>query len=118
MDEKINAILEEIAQYTAADDDALEDYRMRFISRKSVVGELFGEMKNVAPEDRKATGAKLNTVKNAAQDKFQALIAALEQQKSGQAAHDVPDLTLPPARCYHWCYSSAYASTQPYCKYF
>ncbi len=96
MDEKINAILKEIAQYTAADDDALEDYRMRFISRKSVIGELFGEMKNVAPEDRKATGAKLNTVKNAAQDKFQALIDALEQQISGQAVHDVPDLTLPP----------------------
>lgn len=96
MDEKIKAILEEIERYTVTDDEALEAYRMRFISRKSVVGELFGEMKHVAPEDRKAMGARLNTVKNAAQDKFQALIATLEQQKSGNAAQDVPDLTLPP----------------------
>lgn len=97
MDEKIRAILEEIEHYTATDDEALEAYRMRFISRKSVIGELFGEMRHVAPEDRKAVGAKLNTLKNAAQDKFQALIAAVEQQKSSKAAQDVPDLTLPPA---------------------
>lgn len=96
MDEKINALLEEIARYTAADEDALEAYRMRFISRKSVVGDLFAEMKNVAPEDRKAMGAKLNTIKNAAQEKFQALIADLEQQRANRAIQEVPDLTLPP----------------------
>lgn len=96
MDEKINALLEEINQYTVANDEELEQYRIRFISRKSVVGDLFGEMKNVAPEQRKAMGAKLNELKNAAQDKFKALITQLEQQKAGHAAYDVPDLTLPP----------------------
>lgn len=96
MDEKINTLLEEVNQYTVANDEELEQYRVRFISRKSVVGDLFGEMKDVAPEQRKAMGAKLNTLKNAAQDKFKALITQLEQQKAGSAAHDVPDLTLPP----------------------
>lgn len=96
MDEKINALLEEIDQYTVTNDEALEQYRMRFISRKSIVGELFGEMKNVVPEQRKAMGARLNELKNAAQDKFKVLIAQLEQQKAGKAAHGIPDLTLPP----------------------
>ncbi len=96
MEEKIKGLLEEIAQATVHSEEDLEQYRMRFISRKSVVGELFGAMKDVAPEDRKAMGARLNTLKNAAQDKFKSLIADLEQQKAGQAVQDVPDLTLPP----------------------
>lgn len=96
MDDKINALLEEINQYTVRNDDELEAYRLRFISRKSVTGDLFGEMKNVAPGQRKAMGKRLNELKNAAQDKFKQLIADLEQQKAGQGAADVPDLTLPP----------------------
>ena len=96
MDEKIQALHEEINTATVADESELEAYRMRFISRKSVVGELFGEMKHVAPDERKAMGAKLNQLKNAAQDKFQELITSLEQAKTSSADHDVPDLTLPP----------------------
>ena len=96
MDEKIQALQEEINQTTVSNESELESYRMRFISRKSVVGDLFGEMKNVAPEERKAMGAKLNTLKNAAQEKFKVLIAELERSKTTTAAHDVPDLTLPP----------------------
>ena len=96
MDEKIQALREEINTTTAKDESELEAYRMRFISRKSVVGDLFGEMKSVAPEERKAMGAKLNDLKNAAQDKFKELIAGLERTKSSTAAQHVPDLTLPP----------------------
>ncbi len=96
MNEKIEALLEEINQYQAASDEALEEYRMRFISRKSVVGDLFGEMKDVAPEQRKAMGVKLNELKNTAQEKFKQLIAQLEQYKATKGTQAVPDLTLPP----------------------
>ena len=96
MDEKIQALREEINSATVSSAPELEAYRMRFISRKSVVSDLFGEMKQVAPEERKATGVKLNDLKNAAQNKFKELIATLEQTTTAAAAHDVPDLTLPP----------------------
>lgn len=95
MNEKIEALKQEINQYTVSNQEELEEYRLRFISRKSVVGDLFGEMKTVAPEERKAMGVRLNDLKNTAQDKFKELIASLENQKSGQP-DDVPDLTLPP----------------------
>lgn len=95
MNEKIEALKQEISQYTVNSPDELEEYRLRFISRKSVVGDLFGEMKTVAPDERKAMGVRLNDLKNTAQDKFKELIASLENQKSGQP-DDVPDLTLPP----------------------
>lgn len=96
MDEKIQALREEINCTTVSNESDLEAYRMRFISRKSVVGDLFGEMKQVAPEERKAMGVKLNDLKNAAQDKFKELITALEDSKATATTHDVPDLTLPP----------------------
>ncbi|MEQ9441276.1 MAG: phenylalanine--tRNA ligase subunit alpha [Cyclobacteriaceae bacterium] len=95
MNEKIEALKQEIIGYEVSNADALEAYRLRFISRKSVIGDLFGEMKTVAPEERKAMGVRLNDLKNAAQDKFKELIASLENQKGGQP-DDVPDLTLPP----------------------
>jgi len=94
MNEKIEALKQEISQYTVANQDELEAYRIRFISRKSVVGDLFGEMRTVAPEERKAMGVRLNELKNTAQNKFKELIASLEEQQNGQP-DDVPDLTLP-----------------------
>ena len=97
MNDQIHALHEEINGSTAADEAELEAYRLRFISRKSVVGELFGQLKQVAPEDRRAAGAQLNQLKNAAQDKFKELIASLAQSQAGSKKSNVPDLTLPPA---------------------
>jgi phenylalanyl-tRNA synthetase alpha chain len=96
MKDKIQALQEEINDYHIHNEKELEAYRMRFISRKSVLSDLMGEIKHVAPEKRKETGMRLNELKNAAQTKFKELIASLEAQKSGQAGQDVPDLTLPP----------------------
>ncbi|MEM6844713.1 MAG: phenylalanine--tRNA ligase subunit alpha [Bacteroidota bacterium] len=95
MHEKIATLKKEISQYTVANADELEQYRLRFISRKNVIGDLFGEMKAVAAEERKAMGVRLNDLKNTAQDKFKELIASLEDRQNGQP-EDVPDLTLPP----------------------
>jgi phenylalanyl-tRNA synthetase alpha chain len=97
MNDQIQALLEEINGSTTANEAELEAYRLRFISRKSVVGELFGQLKQVAPEDRRAVGAQLNQLKNAAQDKFKELIASLAQSQAGYKKSNVPDLTLPPA---------------------
>ena len=96
MNNTITDLHQEINQYQVASEADLEAYRMRFISRKSVVGELFGEMKTVAPEERKAMGQQLNELKQAAQQKFEALVAQLEQQKGSTRPENVPDLTLPP----------------------
>lgn len=90
----IDKIKEEIAAAIANNADELEAYRVRFISKKSVIGELFGQMKNVAPEERKAFGQKINALKDLAQEKFKELIAHLEEGQD--VANKAPiDLTLP-----------------------
>ncbi len=95
MKEKVEELKNEIASFVAKNHDELEAFRMKFISRKSVVGDLFNEMKNVAPEERRAFGAILNDLKNAAQDKFKELIASLEETDGALDEHAI-DPTLPP----------------------
>ena len=92
--ERVKAIIEEINNSQAADQKELEEYRLKYISKKSVVGELFGLLKDVPAEDRKSVGQMLNEVKQAAQDKFRELIEKLETA-SDQQPSDIPDLTLP-----------------------
>jgi len=94
--EKAANISREIAAYTAANQDELEQYRLRFISKKSVVGELFGMLKDVPNDQKKEVGQLLNQLKQQAQDKFKDLIRTLESHSSG--ADEAPvDMTLPPA---------------------
>ena len=95
MFEKADQIKKEISNAIANTQDELEAFRMRFISKKSIVGELFTELKNVPNENKREFGAKINEVKQAAQDKFKELISKLEEESKGSNKVDF-DLTLPP----------------------
>ncbi len=94
MQEKVNALKETITSYVAKNQEDLENFRLRFISRKGEVTALFADMKNVPVEDKKAMGQVLNDLKNTAQDKFQELIASLEENE--QSHTNFIDYTLPP----------------------
>jgi len=95
MRDKVETLKKQISDYIVTNKDELEKFRLDFISRKSVIGELFGELKNVAPGDRKEMGMLLNDLKNHAQDKFRELIASLDQAKDKESNAPL-DLTLPP----------------------
>lgn len=95
MKEKVEALKDQISKYVAHNKDELEKFRLDFISRKSVIGDLFGELKHLAQEDRKEMGMVLNELKNHAQSKFKDLISSLDHAKD--TGGDAPiDLTLPP----------------------
>jgi phenylalanyl-tRNA synthetase alpha chain len=86
----------EIESFEIDSDHSLDQFRLRFIGRKSVISALFSEMKNIAPEDRKSFGATVNEVKELAETKFRLGVEALKQSKAQHV--DAPvDLTLPPA---------------------
>lgn len=94
--DKIKQILAEISAATVTSTDELEAYRMRFISKKSVVGELFAMMRDVPNEEKKDFGQLINGVKQAAEDKFQELIQSLNQGSKKRNTEGL-DLTLPPS---------------------
>ncbi|MEM7548177.1 MAG: phenylalanine--tRNA ligase subunit alpha [Bacteroidota bacterium] len=94
-EEKIESYKKEIEAFSISNEEELEKYRLRFIGRKNVLGELFGEMRNVAPENRKSFGVSLNELKNLAEDKFKASVELFKGAKQVKKAAPV-DLTLPP----------------------
>lgn len=93
MKEKIDRYLEEIAAFNTSATEELEAFRIRFLGKKGIIPELFGAMKDVIPEERKAYGQLINTLKKSAQDKIDAVKQALNENESGSDADR--DLTLP-----------------------
>ncbi len=95
MKEKVESLKKEIASIIVNGKEELESFRLKFISRKSVIGELFADMKSVGKEDKKEMGKLLNELKNLALDKFNELIVSLDNT-SNQTSEAPIDLTLPP----------------------
>lgn len=93
MKDRINELLEEIESFTATSKEHVEEFRIKLLSKKGKVGELFDDFKNVAPELRKEVGQKLNELKNKAQDKINALKEKFED--SAETLNKDTDLTLP-----------------------
>ena len=91
--EKIESLLGEVAGLQAADEKELESLRLKYLSKKGIVNELMGEFRNVAPEQKREIGMKLNTLKTALQDKFNELKQAVAVKED---AHASPDLTRTP----------------------
>ena len=80
------------AEAKVADD--LEQFRMKFISKKSVVTELFNDFRNVPNDQKKAFGQALNELKTLAQEKFKSLADTLDSGSNEQSSSGL-DLTLP-----------------------
>ncbi|MBV6647522.1 MAG: phenylalanine--tRNA ligase subunit alpha [Cyclobacteriaceae bacterium] len=97
MFEHIERLREELEKAAAQSQDELEKFRMRFISRKSVIGDLFGEFKNVPNEQKKEFGAALNNLKNLAETKFQELVNDLKSREQSSDAASI-DMFLPPVK--------------------
>ncbi|MEX2335695.1 MAG: phenylalanine--tRNA ligase subunit alpha [Fulvivirga sp.] len=96
MQEKVDAILKALETAEANNQEELEEFRIKYISKKSVIADLFAALKNVPNEQKKELGMKVNEVKQAAQVRFKALIEQIETSAQGNnVAHE--DLTLPPA---------------------
>jgi len=74
--------------------DELEQFRVKFISKKSVVTDLFNDFRNVPNDQKKAFGQALNELKSLAQEKFQGLADALDSGEVSTGDLGL-DMTLP-----------------------
>ncbi|HRJ29266.1 MAG TPA: phenylalanine--tRNA ligase subunit alpha [Cyclobacteriaceae bacterium] len=93
MEDRIKALATEVEAFTASDKQGVEQYRLKYISKKGIISELFEEMKRMPPEEKKQVGKILNELKQAAEQKLKALTEMLESSSSSSV--DI-DLTLPP----------------------
>lgn len=93
MEERIQTLLKEVSEFAARGKQELETFRLKYISKKGAIGELFEELKQVPVEQKKKVGKVLNELKQSAEAKFAELTQAFESSDTGPV--DI-DLTLPP----------------------
>jgi phenylalanyl-tRNA synthetase alpha chain len=93
MEEKIQSLLEEINSFSAKTKNEIEAFRLKFISKKGVVAEMFEELKAIPAEQKKVFGKVLNNLKQKAELKFTELAESFQDDSS--TSSDI-DLTLPP----------------------
>jgi phenylalanyl-tRNA synthetase alpha chain len=92
--ERVKELLSEIEQSQVQNKEQLEAFRLKYISKKGAVTELFDSLKSIPAEDRRAVGQELNTLKNLAQTRFQEFNTLLENAVE-TSIESLADLTLP-----------------------
>ncbi|MFW6043272.1 MAG: phenylalanine--tRNA ligase subunit alpha [Marinilabiliaceae bacterium] len=90
--DKIQQLLEEVKNLTASSADEAEQLRIKYLSKKGRIPQLFNEFKNVPNEQKKEVGQAINELKNTAQEKINELKEQFEQSHITSGA---TDLTLP-----------------------
>lgn len=90
---QIDDYKEEISAFIAADEEAIEAFRIKYLGTKGIVKQVMGEMKQVPAEKRKDFGQVLNSFKQFAESKYDDLKAngnaVSKKSKTGE------DLFLP-----------------------
>ncbi|HBL75040.1 MAG: phenylalanine--tRNA ligase subunit alpha [Bacteroidetes bacterium GWF2_42_66] len=92
MIEKIKALKTEIENITVSAKEEVEELRIKYISKKGQVSQLFEEFKNVSPEQKKEIGAAINDLKNFALDTINRIKESFE---TGDQSASGLDLTMP-----------------------
>ncbi|MDX1905007.1 MAG: phenylalanine--tRNA ligase subunit alpha, partial [Thermonemataceae bacterium] len=90
----VKQVFQEIEAYTIENKEHLEQFRLDFIAKKGKIPALMEEMKNIAPQDRKAFGMEVNQLKQLAENKFKEKQEFFEN--TPQSLEIDIDLTLPP----------------------
>ena len=87
--DKIKQIEEEIAKRALDNLQDLEDFRLKFLSKKGLISSLFSDFKNIAPEERKSVGLLINKLKEAATLRYNETKEKLEQRDSVSSPEDL-----------------------------
>lgn len=93
MIETVDNYIREIESFNSNNKDEIEQFRIKFLSKKGIISSLFTQLKNIPPDEKKAYGHKINTLKNKALERIKILKA---QSESLQEQSLINDLTLPP----------------------
>ena len=67
---KIEQLLKEVEALHASNAEELEALRIKYLSKKGAINDLMADFRNVAAEQKKEVGMRLNELKTKAQDKI------------------------------------------------
>jgi phenylalanyl-tRNA synthetase alpha chain len=88
---QIEEIGKEVSSYPLNNSDELEQFRIKFLSRKGLLAQLFDELKNASREEKPLLGKNLNEVKKLAESRYEDFKQKLESVKKEEEI----DLSMP-----------------------
>lgn len=91
MIEKIEELLVEVNAFQSQNKDEIEQFRIKFNSKKGILNDLFDKFKEVPNEQKRDFGQKINTLKQAVNNKLE----ELKDATSSQIIVEKDDLTKP-----------------------
>ena len=94
MIKEINNIKSKIENYSGSSSEEIEIFRIKYVSKKSIVNDLFLQFKNMGSNEKRAIGKSLNELKTIAKNKLIELSNKKDTNKN--LSNDDIDLFLPP----------------------
>lgn len=91
--DKIDELLKEVSNLSAKNAEDVERLRLKYLSKKGEINALMADFRNVATDEKKTVGMKINELKQMTLDKINALKEQV--QTSADASEDI-DLTRTP----------------------
>lgn len=89
MKERIEQLLEEVNAFAAKNIEELEALRIKYLSKKGEISNLFNDFRSVPNEQKREVGQLLNDLKNKAQDRINELKEAFEDMLDGKDGIDL-----------------------------
>ncbi len=95
MNDKIKELVKEVESFNSEKLENIEDFRIKMLSKKGKISQLFQEFKELPPERKKEVGQKINLLKNNAIEKINTLKQKAEESNSDKGDQKYHDLSLP-----------------------
>ncbi len=88
MIDKINSLLKETEEFTVKTTEELEKFRLKYLSKKGLISQLFNDFKAVPAEQKRLIGQEINKLKQFAQKKFDSFSESLDDLGNQTQASD------------------------------
>lgn len=92
MIDRLKQLIDEIKSFEASSKNDSEVFRLKYLSKKGIIAQLFDEFRLIPPEQKKIIGQHLNDIKILAINKFSEIETKFRFDESNSEKHD---FTLP-----------------------
>ena len=93
--EKIEELLKEVSNLSAKNAEDVEQLRLKYLSKKGEINALMADFRNVAADEKKSIGIKINELKKTVTDKINSLREQLDENQTEGADIDLTRTAYP-----------------------
>ena len=93
--EKIEQLLKEVSTLSAQNADEVEQLRLKYLSKKGEINALMADFRNVAADQKKTVGIKINELKKNAHDKINQLREQVQTKETSGEELDLSRTAYP-----------------------